>query len=65
MFKDKKFWDYALERAIKTGAQTAVSVLGAGMVKLLSIDVVGLLSVVGGAILLSLLTSIGGYKSTL
>jgi len=65
MLNDKKFWNYALERAIKTAAQTATAVLGAGMVNLMQVDLLGLLAVAGGSALLSVLTSIGGYKSTL
>jgi hypothetical protein len=65
MLNDKKFWNYALERAIKTAAQTATAVLGAGVVNILQVDVLGLLAVAGGSALLSILTSIGGYKSTL
>jgi hypothetical protein len=64
MFTDKKFWIYATERAIKTAAQTATAVLGAGMVNILTVDVPGILSVALGAALLSLLTSIGGYKKS-
>ena len=64
MLNDKKFWNYALERAIKTAAQTATAVLGAGMVNLMQVDLLGLLAVAGGSALLSLLTSIGGYKTT-
>jgi len=63
MFTDKDFWNYALERAIKTASQTAVTVLGAGMVNLLNIDFVGLVAVAGGSALLSILTSIGAYKT--
>jgi hypothetical protein len=65
MLNDKNFWNYSLERAIKTAAQTATAVLGAGMVNILQIDLLGLVAVAGGSALLSLLTSIGGYKSTL
>ena len=65
IFTDKNFWAYAAERAIKTAAQTAVAVLGAGMVSLLSIDFASLVAVAGGAALLSILTSVAGYKSTL
>ena len=63
IFTDKNFWAYAAERAIKTAAQTAVAVLGAGMVSLLSIDFASLVAVAGGAALLSVLTSVAGYKS--
>ena len=55
---DLNFWNYAGERAIKTFAQTAIATLGAGTVGLLAIDWVNLLSVSGGAALLSVLTSI-------
>lgn len=65
IFTDKNFWTYAAERAIKTAAQTAVAVLGAGMVSLLTIDFASLVAVAGGAALLSVLTSVAGYKSTL
>lgn len=57
------FWSYAGERAIKTAAQTAVAVLGSGSIGLLSIDFVGLVSAAGGAALLSLLTSVAGFKA--
>ena len=63
IFTDKNFWAYAAERAIKTAAQTAVAVLGAGMVSLLTIDFASLVAVAGGAALLSVLTSVAGYKS--
>lgn len=48
----------AAERAIKTAAQTALSALGLNSVTLLSIDWVQLLSLSGGAALVSVLTSI-------
>ena len=63
IFTDKNFWAYAAERAIKTAAQTAVAVLGAGMVSLLTIDFASLVAVAGGSALLSVLTSVAGYKS--
>ena len=53
-----EFWSYAGERAIKTFAQAAIAALGAGSVGLFSIDYAGLISVSGGAALLSILTSI-------
>ena len=53
-----EFWSYAGERSIKTFAQTAIASLGAGSVGLLSLDYAGLISVAGGAALLSVLTSI-------
>lgn len=54
-----EFWkDYALERAIKTFAQTAIATIGGGTVGLLSVDWAGLMSVSLGAAFLSILTSI-------
>jgi hypothetical protein len=54
-----EFWlDYALERAIKTFAQTAIATLGGGTVGLLAVDWAGVLSVSAGAAILSILTSI-------
>lgn len=58
IFFSKDFWNYSLERAIKTFAQAAIAAIGAGSIGLLAIDWVNLLSVSGGAALLSLLTSI-------
>lgn len=58
----KAFWTYAGERALKTFAQTALSLLGVGAVTgLLGIAWVPLLSAVGLAVLLSVLTSINSY----
>jgi hypothetical protein len=53
-----EFWHYAGERAVKTLAQAALAYLGTGTVGLLSIDFLTLLSVAGGAALLSVLTSV-------
>lgn len=52
------FWSFAGERAVKTFAQAALATLGTGTVGLLSIDWLNLLSISGGAALLSVLTSI-------
>lgn len=60
----RSFWEYAGERAIKTFAQTAIATLGAQSVGLFSIDWSALLSVSGGAALLSLLTSLVAVKSS-
>lgn len=60
----REFWSYSGERAIKTFAQAAIAALGAGSVGLFSIDWSALLSVAGGAALLSLLTSLVAVKSS-
>jgi len=56
------FWVYAGERAIKTAAQAAVAVLGSNTITITHIDIIGLVSVAGGAALLSVLTSIVSAK---
>ncbi len=53
------FWKDALERAVKTAAQTAVALLGTGLVGVLDVDWLQVLSVSAVAALVSLLTSIG------
>lgn len=53
-----KFWKQALERAIKTAAQTAVLIFGAGQVNVLSIDWLTLAGLTAGGFALSILTSI-------
>jgi len=57
-----EFWNYALERAIKTVAQAALAFLGSGSMGLFAIDWVGLASVSLGAGFLSVLTSIAFKK---
>ena len=56
------FWLQATERAIKTFAQTAVALIGAGLFNLLTTDWVQLIGVSGGAALLSILTSVASAK---
>lgn len=58
IFFSKDFWNYSMERAIKTFAQAAIAAIGTGSIGLLAIDWVNVLSLSGGAALLSLLTSI-------
>lgn len=53
-----KFWSYSGERAIKTFAQAALAYLGTGSVGLFELDWVNLVSISGGAALLSILTSV-------
>ena len=60
----KTFWRAAIERAIKTLAQTAAALLTASGVGLLDADWVAVASASGMAGLLSLLTSIGSDALT-
>lgn len=55
----KLFWADALERMIKTVAQTLVGMLTAGATGLLELDYLNLFSVAGLAGAVSILTSIG------
>lgn len=52
------FWRDALERAIRTAAQTLIGVLGAGATGVLDVAWPAALSAAGLAALLSLLTSV-------
>jgi hypothetical protein len=55
----KEFWvDYALERAIKTFAQTGLAVFGGSVVNIFDVDWSSWLGVTLGATVLSILTSI-------
>ena len=47
-------------RALKTFAQTAVSLFGGGQVGIVDVDWIGVLSVAATAAVLSLLTSVAG-----
>lgn len=57
-----EFWNYSLERAIKTVAQAAIAFLGSGSIGLFAIDWTGLASVSLGAGFLSILTSVAFKK---
>lgn len=59
----KLFVEDAIERAVKTFAQTLVSLLGAGAVDILHINWGQRLSVSAGAALVSVLTSIASAGS--
>ena len=61
MDKLKRYADYALERCLKTGAQTALSVMSAGATGVFAVDWVNVLSVSGLALIMSLLTSVLQY----
>ncbi|MBU8833585.1 holin [Mycolicibacterium goodii] len=52
------FWKDAFERAIKSFAQGVILALGGGAVNVLTIDWATLAGAGGGALLLSLLTSV-------
>ncbi|AGT12235.1 holin [Mycobacterium phage Velveteen] len=58
----RSFWIDAAERAIRTFAQTAIATLGAGAVDLMTTDWMSVLSVSGGAAVVSLLMSIGAER---
>lgn len=51
-----------LERAVKTAAQTALTVLGADQLNVLQADWETVLGLTGGAALLSVLTSLASLK---
>ena len=57
----KAFWNYSLERAIKTVAQAGLAAIGSGALGILSIDWVGIGSIAALAGVVSVLTSIVGY----
>ena len=59
-----RFWVAAGERAVKTGAQVAASLLVASGTGLLDTDWVTALSVSGMAAVISLLTSVGSDVAT-
>lgn len=58
IYSDTNFWCGLAERAVKTGAQAAIAVLGTDAAGVIQADWRGVLAAVGGAVLLSVLTSI-------
>lgn len=56
------FWHAAAERAVKTVAQTAAALIGAGAVSILDVDWQQVLGVSATAGVLSLLTSVASAR---
>jgi hypothetical protein len=59
----RAFWTAALERAVKTFAQTAAALIGAGAVNVLEVDWQSVAGVSGTAALVSVLTSLASGRS--
>lgn len=55
-----QWWDKATTRAIKTGAEAAVAVLGTGVTGILDVDWINLLSVTAMAMVVSYAISLAG-----
>lgn len=60
----KKFWIAQGERTVATAAQAGVAALGTGAVGLLDVDAVGVLSLMGGAAVLSVLKGLAAIPVT-
>lgn len=60
MFNWKQWIKAAGVRALRTFAQTAVSMVGGNVVGILQVDWIGILSVAATAAVLSMLTSVAG-----
>ena len=61
---NKEFWISLAERALSTGAQAAIAAITAAGTGLIGTDWVGIASVVGMAIVLSVLKSLGANAVT-
>jgi hypothetical protein len=59
---EKHFWVFALERSIKTAAQTALALVGAGALNVLTADWQQIVGVSVGAAVLSILTSVASAR---
>lgn len=53
-----RFWSITFDRAVRTAAQTAAVLLGAGQVDVLTVDWANVASLSAGAAILSVLTSL-------
>lgn len=62
MFTDRKFFNSALERALKTFAQTLAALIGANAVNVIDIDWPALAGISATAAVVSVLTSIASYN---
>lgn len=58
----RKFWKQAAERAVKTGCQTLVVLLGAGAIDVMHVGWIQDLSLAAGAAALSLVTSVASTR---
>lgn len=58
VYSKKKFWGFALERAIKSAAQTGIVFIGAEQLNVVAFDWATLGGFVLGGAVLSLLTSV-------
>jgi len=61
MDKLMRYADYAIERCLKTGAQSALALIGGGGLGLFTVDWVQVISISGLAMVMSLLTSVLQY----
>lgn len=61
MDKLKRYADYAIERCLKTGAQSALALIGGGGLGLFDVDWIQVVSISGLAMIMSLLTSVLQY----
>jgi len=59
----RAFWEDALTRAARTFAQSALATLGTGAIDLLSVNWEGVLSIGGGAAVISILMSLSKVRS--
>lgn len=59
-----RFWQDAIERAIKTAAQTAAAAIGTTQTGITSLDWAGVCSIAATAAVLSILTSVGSAGAT-